>query len=98
MSVSIHCYCINFYAKLFKIINLKNVKVNIVMCDKTGTLTKNVMRLKECFIAGVNYGSDETEQFNTQSITETLGKSENPDVCLKQTYVKIFIFRKKNND
>ncbi|VDD94963.1 unnamed protein product [Enterobius vermicularis] len=62
-------------------------KVNFVMCDKTGTLTQNVMRLKKCSVAGIGYGSDETEEFDGSAITECLRKPQNTS----SDYLKEFL-------
>lgn len=56
------------------------------MCDKTGTLTQNVMRLKKCSVAGIGYGSDETEEFDGSAITECLRKPQNVNAREKKDY------------
>uniref|UniRef100_A0A0N5AZW4 Phospholipid-transporting ATPase n=1 Tax=Syphacia muris TaxID=451379 RepID=A0A0N5AZW4_9BILA len=38
-------------------------QIKFVMCDKTGTLTRNVMKFKRCSIAGKGYGDDEADEF-----------------------------------
>jgi P-type E1-E2 ATPase len=34
-------------------------QVQYLMTDKTGTLTRNVMKFKRCHIGGIEYGDDE---------------------------------------
>jgi len=46
------------------ILNYAFHQVKYVFTDKTGTLTQNVMTFKRCSIAGVAYGSDETQTFD----------------------------------
>ncbi|KHN72946.1 putative phospholipid-transporting ATPase IA [Toxocara canis] len=47
-------------------------QVKFVMSDKTGTLTRNVMKFKRCSVAGVNYGNDETDEFDDDSIIKSI--------------------------
>lgn len=46
--------------------------MKFVMSDKTGTLTRNVMKFKRCSVAGVNYGNDETDEFDDNSLVKTI--------------------------
>uniref|UniRef100_F1KSC3 Phospholipid-transporting ATPase n=1 Tax=Ascaris suum TaxID=6253 RepID=F1KSC3_ASCSU len=55
-------------------------QVKFVMSDKTGTLTRNVMKFKRCSVAGVNYGNDETDEFDDNSLVKTIDSpSENSE-------------------
>lgn len=45
-------------------------QVKYIMTDKTGTLTKNIMKLKRCSVEGFNYGNDEDESFRDLKIIE----------------------------
>lgn len=38
-------------------------QVKFLMTDKTGTLTRNIMKFKRCTIAGVDYGFDWKNSF-----------------------------------
>ncbi|CAD6185628.1 unnamed protein product [Caenorhabditis auriculariae] len=44
--------------------------VKFVMSDKTGTLTRNVMKFKRISVAGKNYGDNESDEFNDDSLLE----------------------------
>ncbi|KAI6215006.1 Phospholipid-transporting ATPase [Aphelenchoides besseyi] len=50
-------------------------QVKFLMSDKTGTLTKNVMKFKRCTIGGINYGDDESEEFEDESLLQNLNSS-----------------------
>lgn len=58
------------------------------MCDKTGTLTRNVMKFKRCSIAGVNYGDDETDEFDGSALLKDL---KNSHVRLKTPVSFLFL-------
>ncbi|KAK0417961.1 hypothetical protein QR680_013300 [Steinernema hermaphroditum] len=47
-------------------------QVKFVMSDKTGTLTRNVMKFKRCTVGGVNYGNDQSEAFDDMSLLDDL--------------------------
>lgn len=47
--------------------------MKFVMSDKTGTLTRNVMKFKRCSVGGVNYGDNESDDFSDSSLLENLG-------------------------
>ncbi|VDP00822.1 unnamed protein product [Soboliphyme baturini] len=47
-------------------------QVKYIFSDKTGTLTKNIMRFKKCSIAGVMYGSDDTDEFEDPALLQNL--------------------------
>jgi phospholipid-transporting ATPase len=47
-------------------------QVKFLMSDKTGTLTKNVMKFKRCTVGGINYGDDENEEFSDPTLVENL--------------------------
>ena len=42
------------------------------MCDKTGTLTRNVMKFKRCSIAGVSYGNDIADEFDDPTLLHNI--------------------------
>ncbi|TKR68028.1 hypothetical protein L596_024078 [Steinernema carpocapsae] len=55
-------------------------QVKFVMSDKTGTLTRNVMKFKRCTVGGVNYGNDQDEAFADQTLLDDLtNKNENAE-------------------
>ncbi len=43
-----------------------------MFADKTGTLTRNVMRFKKCSVAGIIYGKDDDAQFSDRALVENL--------------------------
>lgn len=47
-------------------------QVKFLMTDKTGTLTRNVMKFKRCSINGKTYGNDEFEEFKDDALLEDL--------------------------
>ncbi|KAI6203336.1 Phospholipid-translocating P-type ATPase, flippase family protein [Aphelenchoides besseyi] len=51
-------------------------QVGCVMTDKTGTLTKNIMKFKRCSIGGVNFGDDISEEFSDKSLVEAMNKDQ----------------------
>lgn len=51
------------------------MQVKFVMCDKTGTLTRNVMKFKRCSVAGMNFGKDDEDDFDDPSLIECLQTS-----------------------
>lgn len=53
-----------------------NFQVKFVMSDKTGTLTRNVMKFKRCTIAGENFGDDENEEFNDATLVEAIKRGD----------------------
>ncbi|KAI6188055.1 Phospholipid-transporting ATPase [Aphelenchoides besseyi] len=50
-------------------------QVKFLMSDKTGTLTKNVMKFKRCTIGGINYGDDDSEEFEDETLLQNLNSS-----------------------
>lgn len=47
-------------------------QVKFLMTDKTGTLTRNVMKFKRCWIEGVGYGDDVSDQFMDPTLIENM--------------------------
>jgi phospholipid-transporting ATPase len=47
-------------------------QVKFLMTDKTGTLTRNVMKLKRCWIGGLGYGDDESDQFSDPALVQNM--------------------------
>lgn len=47
-------------------------QVKFLMSDKTGTLTRNVMKFKRCSVAGINYGDDESDKFADPTLAQNL--------------------------
>ncbi|KAH7728267.1 putative phospholipid-transporting ATPase IA [Aphelenchoides avenae] len=47
-------------------------QVKFLMTDKTGTLTRNVMKFKRCCIEGKTYGDDTFDAFKDDNLTEHL--------------------------
>uniref|UniRef100_A0A0N5BVR4 Phospholipid-transporting ATPase n=1 Tax=Strongyloides papillosus TaxID=174720 RepID=A0A0N5BVR4_STREA len=43
-------------------------QVKYIMSDKTGTLTRNVMKFKRLYVGKKSYGDDTSEEFNDQSV------------------------------
>ncbi|VDK46448.1 unnamed protein product [Anisakis simplex] len=54
-------------------------QVKYLVTDKTGTLTRNIMKFKRCSIAGMNFGTDEGDEFNDAGIQECL--DSNSEQC-----------------
>lgn len=42
------------------------------MSDKTGTLTRNIMKFKRCSVAGINFGNDEMDDFQDPNLQELI--------------------------
>ncbi|EJD75125.1 phospholipid-translocating P-type ATPase [Loa loa] len=51
-------------------------QVKFIMSDKTGTLTRNIMKFKKCSIAGINFGNDETDDFQDPNLLELIRTSD----------------------
>lgn len=51
-------------------------KVKFIMSDKTGTLTRNIMKFKRCSVAGINFGNDETDDFEDHKLQELIKTSD----------------------
>ena len=47
-------------------------QVQYIMTDKTGTLTRNIMKFKRCSVQGINYGNDEDDAFKDMKIVEDM--------------------------
>jgi phospholipid-transporting ATPase len=47
-------------------------QVKFVVTDKTGTLTKNVMKFKRCTVGGVIYGDDTSHKFCDKTLIDNL--------------------------
>jgi phospholipid-transporting ATPase len=47
-------------------------QVKYLMSDKTGTLTRNVMKFKKCTVGGISYGDDESDAFCDHSLINNL--------------------------
>lgn len=47
-------------------------QAKFLMTDKTGTLTRNVMKLKMCSINGYNYGNIDSVEFEDSELTSVL--------------------------
>lgn len=53
-------------------------QVKFIMSDKTGTLTKNVMKFKQCSVGRESYGSDNVDEFSDPNlISDMVGGREN---------------------
>lgn len=72
---------------LIDFVMIRFLKVRFVMSDKTGTLTRNIMKFKRCSIAGINFGNDETDDFEDRNLTELL---KNSDVGLISPFFLVF--------
>uniref|UniRef100_A0AC35GRY5 P-type ATPase N-terminal domain-containing protein n=1 Tax=Panagrolaimus sp. PS1159 TaxID=55785 RepID=A0AC35GRY5_9BILA len=53
-------------------------QVQYIMTDKTGTLTRNIMKFKKCSVQGVNYGNDDDESFRDGKLVEDF-KNDNSE-------------------
>lgn len=51
-------------------------QVEYIMTDKTGTLTRNIMKFKRCSVLGVNYGDDIQDAFCDQKLIEDMKKDK----------------------
>uniref|UniRef100_A0A1I8B4S0 Phospholipid-transporting ATPase n=1 Tax=Meloidogyne hapla TaxID=6305 RepID=A0A1I8B4S0_MELHA len=47
-------------------------QIQYLMTDKTGTLTRNVMKFKRCQIGGVDYGDDNHDEFSDGNLLKDL--------------------------
>uniref|UniRef100_A0AC34FA08 Phospholipid-transporting ATPase n=1 Tax=Panagrolaimus sp. ES5 TaxID=591445 RepID=A0AC34FA08_9BILA len=58
-------------------------QVQYIMTDKTGTLTRNIMKFKKCSVQGISYGNDEDDSFRDGKLVEDFknDNSENKLVC-----------------
>ncbi|KAL4002263.1 Phospholipid-transporting ATPase tat-1 [Acanthocheilonema viteae] len=61
-------------------------QVKFIMSDKTGTLTRNIMKFKRCSVAGINFGNDETDDFQDCNLPELVKTSDE-----KAGFVKEFL-------
>ncbi|VDK70172.1 unnamed protein product [Onchocerca ochengi] len=59
-------------------------QVKFVMSDKTGTLTRNIMKFKKCSIAGINFGNDETDDFQDYNLPELIRTSDEKANSIKE--------------
>ncbi|VDM96467.1 unnamed protein product [Thelazia callipaeda] len=51
-------------------------QVKFIMSDKTGTLTRNIMKFKKCSVGGISFGSDEADSFEDRGLLELIGTSK----------------------
>ncbi|EJW73154.1 hypothetical protein WUBG_15940, partial [Wuchereria bancrofti] len=54
------------------------------MSDKTGTLTRNIMKFKRCSIAGINFGNDEADDFQDRNLLELIRTSDEKASSVKE--------------
>ncbi|CAG9539726.1 unnamed protein product [Cercopithifilaria johnstoni] len=59
-------------------------QVKFIMSDKTGTLTRNIMKFKRCSIAGINFGNDETDDFQDRDLPELIKTSDEKAGSVKE--------------
>uniref|UniRef100_A0A915NFD5 Phospholipid-transporting ATPase n=1 Tax=Meloidogyne javanica TaxID=6303 RepID=A0A915NFD5_MELJA len=56
-------------------------QIKYLMTDKTGTLTRNVMKFKRCQIDGIDYGDDNHDEFSDGNLLKDLSDGkENSDL------------------
>ncbi|VDK80983.1 unnamed protein product [Litomosoides sigmodontis] len=59
-------------------------QVKFIMSDKTGTLTRNIMKFKRCSVAGINFGNDETDDFEDHNLQELIKTSDEKATSVKE--------------
>uniref|UniRef100_A0AAF5PQ80 Phospholipid-transporting ATPase n=3 Tax=Wuchereria bancrofti TaxID=6293 RepID=A0AAF5PQ80_WUCBA len=59
-------------------------QVKFIMSDKTGTLTRNIMKFKRCSIAGINFGNDEADDFQDRNLLELIRTSDEKASSVKE--------------
>uniref|UniRef100_A0A0R3RW30 Phospholipid-transporting ATPase n=1 Tax=Elaeophora elaphi TaxID=1147741 RepID=A0A0R3RW30_9BILA len=59
-------------------------QVKFIMSDKTGTLTRNIMKFKRCSVAGINFGNDETDDFQDFNLPELIKTSDEKANSIKE--------------
>ncbi|CAI5443943.1 unnamed protein product [Caenorhabditis angaria] len=53
-------------------------QVKFIMSDKTGTLTRNVMKFKRVSVGRKNYGNNEDDEFDDETLLEDYRSGESP--------------------
>ncbi|MCP9259162.1 Phospholipid-transporting ATPase tat-1 [Dirofilaria immitis] len=61
-------------------------QVKFIMSDKTGTLTRNIMKFKRCSVAGINFGNDETDDFQDHNLPELIRTSDEKADSVKEFF------------
>uniref|UniRef100_A0AC34QJV5 Phospholipid-transporting ATPase n=1 Tax=Panagrolaimus sp. JU765 TaxID=591449 RepID=A0AC34QJV5_9BILA len=57
-------------------------QVEYIMTDKTGTLTRNVMKFKRCSVLGVNYGDDTNESFVDERLIKNMQEDQTTEAVI----------------